>query len=41
MLIEQEIEKNQKKIHADSYPQSIREIRSRYREQELIINPEF
>lgn len=40
-ILEQEIDKYQKKINPDSYPQSIREIVSRYNDGELIINPEF
>lgn len=41
ITLQEEIDVNQKKIQSDSYPQSIREIRSRYTEWELIINPEF
>ncbi|MDD3303158.1 MAG: DUF262 domain-containing protein [Candidatus Gracilibacteria bacterium] len=41
ITLEQEVELHQKKIHADSYPQSIGEICSMYQNKELIINPEF
>lgn len=39
--LEEEILQQQRKIHADSYPQSIWEIVNMYINDELIINPDF
>ncbi|MFD4928418.1 DUF262 domain-containing protein [Peribacillus butanolivorans] len=41
MTLEQEIEKKAKEIQTDSYPMSIGELTSMYKEEELDLNPDF